>query len=272
MAKTRIKPVILLTNDDGVKSPLLLALAEALRATFTPVVVAPEHEYSWASAQHVAARNVCVTQRRWKGLDIYRVDASPVDCIHIALQHLDLHPALVISGPNFGLNAGAVRITFSATVQAALAAVRLGVPSVAISIYYRREIRSDHPCVQDLLPEHYAEEITTATTLINSLWQRKCLRRGCLNINLPYPSPNPARARFGPVFIDGALPLFEEKSPRTFHPVPAYPDFEGVPAYTDMGLISQGLIAISPLAIHYDDVGQRARIERALDAAQAVPQ
>jgi 5'-nucleotidase len=271
MSKTRIKPVVLITNDDGVKSPLLLALAEALRATFTPVVVAPEHECSWASALHVATRNVRVTQRRRKGLDIYRVSASPVDCVHIALQHLDLNPALVISGPNFGLNAGAVRITFSATVQAALAATRLGVPAAAVSIYYRREIRSRHPRVHDLLPELYAEEITTAAALINSLWQRKCLRRGCLNINLPYPSPNPSRARFGPVFIDGAIRLFEEKSPRAFHPIPAYPDFEGVPAYTDMGLISQGLIAISPLAVHYDDVGQRARIERALDAAQTVP-
>lgn len=266
MSATNKKPVVLLTNDDGFDSPLLLAWARRISEWFTPVIAAPVHEMSWASARHVVTREVRVTRSRLSGILSHRITGSPVDCVHIALQHLKLRPVLVISGPNFGLNTGAMRIIFSGTVQAALAAVRLGVPSVALSIYYPRAVRKAYPKVGDLPPSLYRAELETAARILHQLWRRGCLSRGCLNINLPYPSPDPRRARVAPVHYDRNLRIFQGAGALRFRSLPAYPDFEGVPANTDMGLMRRGLIAVTPLAVSFDDRRRRPGLQRVLKA------
>ena len=248
------KPVVLLTNDDGFDSPLMLAWAEELRDMYTPVIVAPVHEMSWASARHVVTRPVRVRRQDRRDLTVYRVTGSPVDCVHLAIQHLGIKPALVFSGPNFGLNAGAIRIVFSGTVQAALAATRLGVPSVALSIYYPRTVRQQHSRVKDLKPALYRNELAACMELVRMFHRQRILHTGCLNINLPYPSSDPSKARMVRVHQDSNIDLFDRVGPMRFRAKPAYPDFDGVPADTDMGAVSRGLIAVSSLAVQFDDM------------------
>ena len=121
---------ILVTNDDGIHSPGLHALADALRPLGEVTVVAPDREKSAAS--HALTLHRPVTLRR---LDpgIYTVDGTPADCVYLgALRVLERKPDLVASGINRGGNIGD-DVTYSGTVAAALEGTILGISSIAIS-------------------------------------------------------------------------------------------------------------------------------------------
>lgn len=123
---------ILVTNDDGVHSKGLDALADSLREVGEVWVVAPDRERSGASHSitlHSPLRLSKVDDRR------YSVDGTPGDCVLLAVNHLlrDQRPELVVSGINHGANL-ADDITYSGTVAAALEATMLGIPAVAFSL------------------------------------------------------------------------------------------------------------------------------------------
>ncbi len=121
---------ILVTNDDGIHSPGLHALADALRPLGEVTVVAPDREKSAAS--HALTLHRPVALRR---IDpgIYTVDGTPADCVYLgALRVLERKPGLVASGINRGGNIGD-DVTYSGTVAAALEGTILGIPSIAIS-------------------------------------------------------------------------------------------------------------------------------------------
>lgn len=260
-----MKPRVLLTNDDGIHSPLMLELARELSTVFNPVVVAPEREMSWASARHVSTRDVTVECETMEPFPRYRITGSPVDCVYIALQHLNLKPALVVSGANFGINAGAARIAFSGTVQAALAAARLGCPAMAVSIFYPRDLREKYSHVTRLRREHYARELAVAADITATLWKSGSLDKGtCTNLNLPFPVHENDRGRITRIHRDDDLEIFGTKDNRIFHPIPAYPDFSSIPPDTDMGVVGRGGISISPLKAQFDDPSADIRLAAAL--------
>ncbi len=121
---------ILVTNDDGIHSPGLHALADALRPLGEVTVVAPDREKSAAS--HALTLHRPVALRR---IDpgIYTVDGTPADCVYLgALRVLERKPDLVASGINRGGNIGD-DVTYSGTVAAALEGTILGIHSIAIS-------------------------------------------------------------------------------------------------------------------------------------------
>jgi 5'/3'-nucleotidase SurE len=123
---------ILITNDDGVHSPGIHALAEALRPLGEVVVVAPLTEAS--------AIGHALTLRRPLRIEAfdagrYAVDGTPTDCVNIALKILlgGQTPDLVASGINKGYNLGD-DVTYSGTVAGALEAALLGIPAIAVSL------------------------------------------------------------------------------------------------------------------------------------------
>ncbi|MEW6246791.1 MAG: 5'/3'-nucleotidase SurE [Nitrospirota bacterium] len=121
---------ILITNDDGVASPGLHALAEAMRALGTVWVVAPDRERTavgHALTLHKPLRLTTLGKR------IFAVNGTPTDCVNLALKVvLPKPPGLVVSGINKGVNLGD-DVTYSGTVSAALEGTILGVPSIAVS-------------------------------------------------------------------------------------------------------------------------------------------
>lgn len=260
-----MKPRLLLTNDDGVDSPLLQHLATELASEFTPVIVAPAAEMSWAGARHIATRPVEAVRDPSFPFETYRVTGSPVDCVYIACRHLQLKPDLIVSGANFGVNAGLARLVFSGTVQAALAGARLKIPAVAVSIYYTREIRQRYPRVTTLPLELYAAELRQATELIRAGWENGCLTPGsCTNINLPYPCPAPDRIQLAPIHDDGDLDIFEPGSTSPFKPTPAYPDFATIPEETDLGAIGRDWITITPLKVSFGDIAAHPALKKTI--------
>ena len=132
-----MKKTILLSNDDGISSAGLNALAGALERLGIIYVVAPDREQSASShalSIHRPLRMDKVAENS------YSVDGTPTDCINLAVNGLlkDNKPDLIVSGINKGENLGD-DVTYSGTVSAAMEGTLLGIPSVAISL----EGRSD---------------------------------------------------------------------------------------------------------------------------------
>jgi 5'-nucleotidase len=132
------KPLILLTNDDGIKSPGLWAAAEALSAIGFVHVVAPRDLFSGAgrslpstSTGIIQPQQVQVNGKEWT---VYSISSSPAQAVlHGVLEILPARPSLVVSGINYGENLG-TGITISGTIGAALEAASIGIPALAISL------------------------------------------------------------------------------------------------------------------------------------------
>jgi 5'-nucleotidase len=124
-------PSILVTNDDGVQSPGIHALAEALADLGTVTIVAPHAEAS-AIGHALTIRRPLRVERL--GDRVFAVDGTPTDCVNIAITTvLDAPPDLVVSGINKGYNIGD-DVTYSGTVAGALEAALLGIPALAMSL------------------------------------------------------------------------------------------------------------------------------------------
>jgi len=135
-----MRPLILVTNDDGISSEGLLALADALAQIGRVVVVAPDREKSAVSHALTLHRPLRLTEVR---RDFYSLDGTPTDCVNLAINgFLDEKPALVVSGINKGGNLGE-DIFYSGTVAAAREATLLKVPAVAVSVEARENFIFD---------------------------------------------------------------------------------------------------------------------------------
>ena len=121
---------ILLSNDDGYNAPGLLALRETLQQFATVVTVSPENNRSGASNSLTLETPLRLTDH---GDNIYSVNGTPTDCVHLALTGLlDEEPDMVISGINAGANMGD-DVLYSGTVAAAMEGRFLGLPAMAVS-------------------------------------------------------------------------------------------------------------------------------------------
>lgn len=133
-----MKPLILVTNDDGIDSPGLRAAARAALPLGDVLVVAPSRQWSGAgrSLPHDLRGEISVHPLLVDGREVsgYRVDGSPAAGVLYALLELaPRRPDLLISGINFGENVGA-DVTVSGTVGAALEGSAKGLPALAVSL------------------------------------------------------------------------------------------------------------------------------------------
>ena len=122
---------IMVTNDDGIHAPGILALAEALRELGSVTVVAPDRERSAAGHSLTLHSPLRVFKLR-EGF--YAVDGTPTDCVNMGIHSLlPVRPNLVVSGINHGANLGD-DVTYSGTVAAAMEANLMGIPAIAVSL------------------------------------------------------------------------------------------------------------------------------------------
>ena len=124
---------ILVTNDDGVHSDGIHALAAALLSLGEVTIVAPHVEASAIGHALTLRRPLRMERLRER---VYEVDGTPTDCVNIAVTQVytpSSAPDLVVSGINKGYNLGD-DITYSGTVAGALEGSLLGIPSIAVSL------------------------------------------------------------------------------------------------------------------------------------------
>jgi 5'-nucleotidase len=125
------KPLILVTNDDGVYAPGLRALFARMQQLGRAVIVAPERDKSAVS--HSLTMNRPLQVRRLEA-DVYTLDGTPTDCVSIGSNKvLEQKPDLLVSGINPGVNLGD-DISYSGTVSAAIEATMYGIPALAFSL------------------------------------------------------------------------------------------------------------------------------------------
>src|SRR5690554_3586394 len=128
------KPLILVSNDDGIFSPGIKALAEVAAEFGEVFISAPDHEQS--AMGHAITVQVPLRASKLKvdgKYEGYAISGTPADCVKLAhSQLMERKPDLVVSGINHGSNAG-INIMYSGTVSAATEGTILGYPSIAVS-------------------------------------------------------------------------------------------------------------------------------------------
>lgn len=129
------KPVILVTNDDGITAPGIRALVEAMRSIGTVVVVAPDSPQSGMG--HAITVGEPLRLERVKVFDkieAYTCSGTPVDCVKLAVDKV-LHgkPDLCVSGINHGSNSS-INVIYSGTMSAAMEAAIEGIDAIAFSL------------------------------------------------------------------------------------------------------------------------------------------
>jgi len=127
-------PLILLVNDDGIKSEGLKVLYDAVEGLGEIIIAAPDRQRSGASHALSVMDELKVKRAPFKGAKAYSVSGTPVDCAKLAMLSLaKRRPAVLLSGINHGPNT-AQFILYSGTIGAAAEAAILGIPAVAFSI------------------------------------------------------------------------------------------------------------------------------------------
>lgn len=168
------KPLILITNDDGVYAEGILSLIEAVKPLGEIVVLAPDGARSGMSSAITSYLPLRVSLlKKEENLTIYSCTGTPVDCVKLAINEiLTKKPDLVISGINHGSNA-AICVIYSGTMGAALEGCIFGIPSFGISL-------------ADLSPDADFSEAAGYAWIIAEKILKEGLPDGvCLNVNVP---------------------------------------------------------------------------------------
>jgi len=242
---------VLLTNDDGIEAEGLQALRRALLEVpgLTLAVIAPDSNRSAIGRGITTRRPLWVQEVGFgDGTVGFATDGTPVDCVRFAqLGLIDGFEAdVVVSGINHGSNLGD-DITYSGTVAAALEALVLGLPGIAVSQQSRaRELDFRLGAAFDFT---IAARFTAR--VVAELGAVPLPAGTLLNVNVPGDEPTGVElTRLGKRIYRDALALQQEEDGRRLYRIygddPGYHHEEG----TDLAAVAEGRIAVTP--IHFD--------------------
>jgi 5'/3'-nucleotidase len=176
--------LIMVTNDDGVTSPGITALADAASELGSVMIIGPEGEQSAAGMSLTFNRPLRVTKVRVGRRICYAVSGSPADSTMIGIHSiLPRRPDAVVSGINKGENLTIQDIFASGTVAAALSAALMGIPAIAFSM----EIPQSKTIVHGRKDPSFAVPARIAAEILGEVLENG-LPRGAdmLNVNFPW--------------------------------------------------------------------------------------
>jgi 5'-nucleotidase len=236
---------ILVTNDDGVLAPGLLALAQEMRKLGKVSVLAPDR--NWSGGGHVKTLDRALRVKEYRladGSAAFASDGAPSDCVSLGiLGYFKEKIDLVVSGINVGANLGH-DVTYSGTVTAAMESVIMGVPAVAVSL----EILEGHLGEMDFQPAADAARKVVARVLEIGLAPEILL-----NVNVPY---LPADQIKGLLMTRQGLRVYHGRLDERVDPrgKPYYwiggDAPTGVPERgTDVGALAEGYVSVTPLQL-----------------------
>ncbi len=232
---------ILLSNDDGIRSPGLKSLERIARTLSRDVwIVAPETEQSGASHSlplHEPLRIRRLSPRR------FAVRGTPTDCVMLAIHHIirGRRPSLVLSGVNRGGNIGD-DVTYSGTIAAAMGGAILGVPSIALS----QVVQGNH-AVKWATAEHHGPGLLRQ--LLATGWPPEVL----INVNFP---DVPVRSvegievtRQGQRKISGDLTEGMDPRGEAYFWIGTQRSEDRRRRGTDLNAVKRGVISVTPLSL-----------------------
>ena len=234
--------LILLTNDDGIYAPGLLAMYRELTRLGEVHVVAPETVQSATGHGITLSAPLLTTQVRvadtFTGI---AVGGRPADCVKLAVAKLlPRAPDLVVSGINSGANVG-INVIYSGTVAAAIEAAFLGLPSIALSLYLRSEVPIDYARTA-MLSRQVIEQSVAAG-----------LRGGqCITVNLPplQPGQMPKGVRVVRQCVRAWLDTYDQRADprgRAYFWNSTVFKLGETEADTDVAALRDGYVTVTPL-------------------------
>ena len=245
--------MILVTNDDGVHSEGIHALADAVRPLGDILIVAPLTEAS-AIGHALTLRRPLRIETIREG--VHAVDGTPTDCVNLGCEIiLKKLPDLVVSGINKGWNLGD-DITYSGTVSGALEGALLGVPSIAVSLKRARTF-------------DFSEAAKAAAIVAKMVLEKGIAARTLLNINVPTGTPKGMRVttqakRNHVTQIDsrtdprGQAYYWIDEALDDYHPEGGKSDFEAVKeGYTSVTPLQPDMTAYSVITDIEDKLGNQ---------------
>ena len=236
---------ILVTNDDGVYAPGLLALAQELRKLGEVTILAPDH--NWSASGHVKTLNRPLRVKPAVLADgslALACDGAPSDCVALALMGVVEFPIdMVVSGINPNANIGH-DVTYSGTVTAAMEATIGGVRGVAVSLdapeYFSGTL-------------DYSAAARVGRVVAASLLAREFPKNILLNVNVPYLQTENLRgyrvSRQGLRIYRDELIKREDPRGRPYYWIGGEAP-TGVPDEgTDFGDLQAGFVSITPIQL-----------------------
>ncbi len=245
---------VLVTNDDGIRSPGLSALVEQLRRDFEVVVVAPEREQSAVGHSITLHKPLRMQPVRLEGMDVeaYETNGTPADCVVLGAVRAGSRPDLVVSGINAGANLGE-ELFYSGTVSAAVEAAIQGLPAFAVSVASR-----DDPLYEPAarLARRLAQAVLALGMPTGSL----------LNVNLPNLPEEELGAlvitRLGRRSYSNQIEERRDPGGRPYFWFTGEPEEVDSGPGTDIGAVAEGRISVTPV---HTDLSDYALIERLRD-------
>jgi 5'-nucleotidase len=247
---------ILVTNDDGVTAPGLLALAQAMRAFGDVSVLAPDHD--WSGGGHVKTLKRPLRVRRVRladGTSALTSDGAPSDCVALALLGLLPRPVdLIVSGVNTAANLGH-DVTYSGTVTAVMEGIIWGVPGVAVSLD-----GGEHDSTELV----YDTAVAVAAQVVSQALAHGLPEGVFLNVNVPY---LPLARLKGIRLTRQGLRVYHDRLDRRQDP--RGNDYywiggdrpTGVPKEgTDVGALAAGYASVTPLQLDLTATGALAHL------------
>jgi len=227
---------ILITNDDGILSPVLPALIKWASKFGEVICVAPKIEQSGKShaidfTRHIEIKRVELVE----GVECYSMDSTPADCVRYTVLGKKYIPDLVISGINRGFNLGK-DIVYSGTIGAIFEAARLGIKGVALS--------TD--------PKTFEPSVAALDRIADFFREHKLLELGELyNVNIPKDDKGIRITRQGGIyftdeFVHVGGDMYEQQGEM------AKPDSDDL-NYDTVALIG-GYISVTPLTAEKTDL------------------
>ena len=167
-------PLILISNDDGVKAPGLHKLIQWARPFGEVWAVAPAEPRSGQSSAITVNTPLRIAEHpEYDGAKVHSVTGTPVDCIKLAMHHIvPRRPALILSGINHGSNAGN-SVIYSGTMGAVFEGCMVGIPSVGFSLLHH-SLKAD-----------FSECGRFITDIIGNVLADGLPDGVCLNVNFP---------------------------------------------------------------------------------------
>lgn len=173
------KPVILVTNDDGIAAPGIRALVEAVKELGHVIVVAPDSPQSGMGHAITIGTPLRLYQVEiFEGIESWQSSGTPADCVKLARdQILHRKPDICVSGINHGCN-HSINIIYSGTMSAAMEAAIEGIPSIGFSLY---DFNFD---------ADFTVSKTVARTITERMLRSSMPPHTLLNVNIPKRQPH----------------------------------------------------------------------------------
>ncbi len=252
---------ILVTNDDGVAAPGLLALVQELRLIAEVSVLAPDR--NWSASGHVKTLYRPLRVRETllaDGTPALSSDGAPSDCVALGLMGMLPGPVgMVVSGINIGANLGH-DVTYSGTVTAAMEGAIWGLPGIAVSLNVSPDLAG---------PADFGPAARAARKVVQAVLDQPFPKQTFLNVNVPYLPDEEIR---GIQITRQGLSIYHDKLVRREDP-------RGRPYYwiggdaptglpedgSDFGAIAAGYVSVTPLGLDLTAYGMieemRARMK-----------